>query len=102
MKKDRVASLAADWNGALPRPFLLIEAQMAGRVDMLEYRAPMRARNDMQRTIFQIRIDAIAEHAARPFEAMFEVRRILVQIFGVPADRLLIKALPVDEQFHIR
>ena len=56
----------------------------------------------MQRTVDKARVNNVVQNPHRAFVAMLKICRILMQMLRMAADRLLIEALSISEQFHVR
>ena len=101
VEEDGVAGLTGYWEGTLPGPFAVCESQVREGVDVVELPQFVRAGDDVEGAVVEVGGYDVGEDANGSFVSVFEIGRVLVQVFGVASDGFFVEALPVAVEFDV-
>ncbi len=101
VEEDGVTGLTGYWEGTLPGPFAVCESQVREGVDVVELPQFVRAGDDVEGTVVEVGGDDVGEDANGSFVPVFEIGRVLMQVFGVASDGFFVEALPVAVDFDV-
>ncbi len=101
VEEDGVTGLTGYWEGALPGPFVVCEAQVREGVDVVELPEFVRAGYDVEGAVFEVGGYDVGEDANGSFVPVFKIGRVLVQVFGMTSDGFFVQALAVAVEFDV-